>query len=199
GDPHERRHLGDGQELHPRQVPLGARRPAHDLTPRGCRRPARQAFHQHRTVTDGIYATFRAIWSARAACGPGSACGPGRLGPGLTRTRAHSDRSATTGSSLPARCAGTTPAATPTATETPNARATDHQVTTAGTGDVAATTSAAATPNPSPATPPTPVSSTASSRNCTAMSRGRAPTALRRPISRNRSRTDTSTMLATPT
>ena len=54
-------------------------------------------------------------------------------------------------------------------------------------------------PSAMPMTPPIVVSSTASSRNCTPMSRGRAPTALRRPISLVRSRTETSMMLETPT
>ncbi len=48
-------------------------------------------------------------------------------------------------------------------------------------------------------TPPTTHSSTASMRNCSRMSRCRAPSALRSPISRVRSRTLTSMMLETPT
>ena len=87
----------------------------------------------------------------------------------------------------------------PTAAETPNASASDHQVIAAGIGENASTSSAVPTPSAIPVRPPTEVSSTASSRNCTPMSRGRAPTALRRPISRVRSRTETSMMLETPT
>ena len=50
-----------------------------------------------------------------------------------------------------------------------------------------------------PISPPTTQSSTASMRNCSRMSRCRAPSALRSPISRVRSRTLTSMMFETPT
>src|SRR3954452_24836609 len=69
-------------------------------------------------------------------------------------TPVYSVRSATTGSSFPARCAGTTPKMMPTPTDTPNASASDHQVTAAGTGDSQPTSSADPTPNAMPSTPP---------------------------------------------
>lgn len=53
---------------------------------------------------------------------------------GSRPTRPYSWRSASTGSSRPARRAGHTPKKTPTATETPRARATDQPVTIAGMG-----------------------------------------------------------------
>ena len=74
----------------------------------------------------------------------------------------------------------------------------DHQAMTAGSGETAATSSADPTPRPMPIRPPTTQSSTASMRNCSRMSRCRAPSALRSPISRVRSRTLTSMMFETP-
>ena len=53
--------------------------------------------------------------------------------------RTHSVRSATTGSSRPARRAGATPKKMPTAADTANASTGDHQAMTAGSGDTAAT------------------------------------------------------------
>ena len=88
----------------------------------------------------------------------------------------------------------------PTAALTVKASAGDHQEITAGSWSNAADRpSDPPTPSAMPITPPIVVSSTASSRNCSVMSRVRAPTALRRPISRVRSRTLTSMMLLTPT
>src|SRR5262245_6192653 len=54
-------------------------------------------------------------------------------------------------------------------------------------------------PNPIPTTPPIKHSTTASLRNCRKMSPGSAPTAMRRPISRVRSVTETSMMFMIPT
>ena len=60
-------------------------------------------------------------------------------GPTPRLRRSYSVREARrTGSSRPARWAGTTPKTMPTAAETPNASASDHQVIAAGTGDSAA-------------------------------------------------------------
>ena len=50
-----------------------------------------------------------------------------------------------------------------------------------------------------PINPPAKVKTSASNRNCTRMCRGRAPRALRRPISRVRSVTETSMIFITPT
>ena len=49
-----------------------------------------------------------------------------------------------------------------------------------------------------PIDPPTRLSTTASTRNCSSTSRPRAPIAMRRPISRVRSVTDTSMMFMMP-
>ena len=86
-------------------------------------------------------------------------------------------------------------------TDTPNARASDHQAITAGSGDQ---------PVGEHRTPPTPSADPDHAadrgeqhRLDAGTGRGRraarAPSALRRPISRVRSRTDTSMMLETPT
>ena len=56
-----------------------------------------------------------------------------------------------------------------------------------------------ATPTTTPMTPPSSDSVVASVRNCRTMSRRKAPTALRTPISRVRSVTETSMMFITPT
>ena len=53
-------------------------------------------------------------------------------------------------------------------------------------------------PKAMPSRPPTALTTTASTRNCDRMSPARAPTALRRPISRVRSVTDTSMMFMMP-
>jgi len=53
-------------------------------------------------------------------------------------------------------------------------------------------------PSPMPIRPPNMLSSDDSARNCTRMSRRRAPRALRRPISRVRSVTDTSMIFMMP-
>ncbi len=55
-----------------------------------------------------------------------------------------------------------------------------------------------ATPIAMPAMPPVTLSSTASARNCSSTCRRRAPIAMRRPISRVRSVTDTSRMFMMP-
>ena len=55
-----------------------------------------------------------------------------------------------------------------------------------------------ASPTAMPMSPPRRDSVSASTRNCARMSRPRAPTALRMPISRVRSRTDTSMMFMIP-
>src|SRR6266545_3160312 len=69
----------------------------------------------------------------------------------------------------------------------------------AGTGEKRPTSRAATTPSRIPTIPPLTVRATASSRNWRSTSRVRAPTALRRPISRVRSDTLTSMMFITPT
>lgn len=53
-------------------------------------------------------------------------------------------------------------------------------------------------PQATPTKPPLKQSATASSRNCTMIARPVAPTALRRPISRVRSLTETSMMFMIP-
>ena len=56
----------------------------------------------------------------------------------------------------------------------------------------------AANPTPMPMAPPAPLNTIASTRNCSSMSTSRAPTAIRSPISRVRSVTDTSMMFMMP-
>ena len=92
-----------------------------------------------------------------------------------------------------------TPQKMPTPAETAKASTGDHQAISAGSGETASTNSEAPTPSPIPTRPPTTQSMTASIRNCSSTSRCRAPSALRSPISRVRSRTLTSMMLETPT
>src|SRR5271169_2185793 len=66
-------------------------------------------------------------------------------------------------------------------------------------GQIAGITQTTIAPVRMPITPPTAVSMIASSVNCNRMSRLRAPTALRTPISRVRSVTLTNIMFITPT
>ena len=69
----------------------------------------------------------------------------------------------------------------------------------ASSGSAVTSHDAAAPEQRCPTTPPSRQSTTASTRNCRRMSRARAPTAMRRPISRVRSVTDTSMMFMMPT
>src|ERR1019366_5806017 len=110
-----------------------------------------------------------------------------------TRTH-HSARSAVIGSSRAARRAGYTPNSTPTDAPSVTATSTDHPVIRAGSGETAATSSANPQPLSTPSTPPVVASTIASARNWRSMSRERAPTAFRIPISRVRSETDISMM-----
>ena len=66
----------------------------------------------------------------------------------------HSHRRASMGSKLAARSAGYSPEPIPTAMETPNARMTDHMVTTVDQPADAATTLEMMTPTATPISPP---------------------------------------------
>src|SRR5438046_8381706 len=103
------------------------------------------------------------------------------------RMQLHSARNATTGSSRAARAAGYTPNRTPTVAPSASATATDHVVTRAGSGESRSTSAAMAAPPSTPRRPPSSASVTDSARNWRRMSRRRAPTDLRMPISRVRS------------
>src|ERR1019366_2949851 len=106
----------------------------------------------------------------------------------------HSALSAVIGSSRAARRAGYTPNRTPIVAPSRRATSTDHPVMRAGSGETAATSSANPQPPITPSTPPVVAKAIASARNWRSMSRERAPTALRMPISRVRSETDISMM-----
>src|SRR5437016_1403050 len=103
-------------------------------------------------------------------------------------------RRAAIGSSRAARVAGYTPATIPT----PPPRATptriDQGATAAGSGVSAATAPASPMPRTTPPVAPAVASVAASTRNCRRMSRRRAPSDLRIPISRVRSATAISMM-----
>src|SRR5438309_10658389 len=103
-------------------------------------------------------------------------------------------RRAAIGSSRAARVAGYTPATIPT----PPPRATptriDQGATAAGSGVSAATAPASPMPRTTPPEAPAVASGVASTRNCRRMSRRRAPSDLRIPISRVRSATAISMM-----
>src|ERR1700674_969826 len=84
------------------------------------------------------------------------------------------------------------PKTSPTAAEATKANIDQYNDMVAGSdGNTAGTIVVMSAPSKSPITPPTAVSMTASSVNCTRMSRLRAPMALRTPISRVRSVTET--------
>src|SRR5437870_1792064 len=103
-------------------------------------------------------------------------------------------RSAAIGSSRAARVAGYTPATIPTPAPRTTPTRIDQGATAAGSGVVAATILASAIPMPTPPAAPTTASVVASTRNWLRMSRRRAPSDLRIPISRVRSATAMSMM-----
>src|SRR6185312_2813537 len=103
--------------------------------------------------------------------------------------RGHSALSATMGSSRDARLAGYTPAAMPTPMPSPIPTTTDQGATAAGRGVSALTTKASVSPNPMPSSAPAADSVADSTTNWARMSRRRAPSAFRMPISRVRSLT----------
>src|SRR3989442_15006577 len=103
-------------------------------------------------------------------------------------------RSAAIGSSRAARVAGYTPATIPTPAPRTTPTRIDQGATAAGSGVVAATMLASAIPMPTPPAAPTTASVVASTRNWLRMSRRRAPSDLRIPISRVRSATAMSMM-----
>jgi len=103
------------------------------------------------------------------------------------------------GSRRAAFMAGQRPKNRPTLVATTKPATTDQSGTVEGKlGTKARMRKLSRQPTVIPITPPEPVSTTASSRNCQAMSRRRAPIALRTPISRVRSVTETSMMSITP-
>src|SRR5262249_30930275 len=108
--------------------------------------------------------------------------------------RHHSRLSASMGSSLAARIAGYRPKNSPTRAVIPIPITTDHVSTDAGSGDTLLMTIAKMDPRIVPITPPKVESVIDSVRICHTMSRRRAPSALRRPISRVRSLTTISMM-----
>ena len=112
------------------------------------------------------------------------------------------ERSATIGSSLPARIAGYVPKTTPTKVENPTATETinNHGI---GAGPSSPETTpyasnTAAMPSTIPVPPPISERISASIKNWVVMSRPAAPIALRMPISRVRSVTETSMMFMIP-
>src|SRR4029078_2985459 len=106
----------------------------------------------------------------------------------------HSALSASIGSSRDARLAGYTPAAMPTLTPSTTATRMDQGATAAGNGVTAFTTNARAMPSPIPKAAPTAESVADPTTNWARMSRRRAPSAFRMPISRVRSLTAISMM-----
>src|SRR5690606_14485801 len=116
----------------------------------------------------------------------------------------HWYRRASIGRSRDARWAGYPPAMSPMIKLIVNANTIENG-STAGAGksgmscgSTIAPVTASPTPSAIPTSPPSPDRKTDSSRNCSRITRGRAPIALRMPISRVRSVTVTSMMLATP-
>src|SRR5438128_4543279 len=110
----------------------------------------------------------------------------------------HSYLNASTGSSLAARPAGTTPKISPIAIETAHATTALHTGTRASNWSAALSSSPIESPSRMPSTPPISVSVAASTRNCHRISRRVAPMALRTPISRVRSVTETIMIAMTP-
>ncbi len=86
----------------------------------------------------------------------------------------------------------------PMEAEKPRPSANDHQGSDTGKPDTRFTSKPMALPISTPSKPPTLVSTAASMRNCTRISRRRAPMALRTPISRVRSVTEIVMMAITP-
>src|SRR3989449_7814492 len=113
-------------------------------------------------------------------------------------TSVHSYLNASTGSSLAARPAGTTPKISPIAIETAHATTALHTGTRASNWSAALSSSPIESPSRMPSTPPINVSVAASTRNCHKISRRVAPMALRTPISRVRSVTETIMIAMTP-
>src|SRR5882672_1043066 len=103
-------------------------------------------------------------------------------------------RKAAIGSSRAARLAGYTPATMPTPAPSTTPTRIDQGATAAGSGVVAATAAASPIPTATPPAAPPVASITASTRNWRRMSRRRAPSDLRIPISRVRSATAISMM-----
>src|SRR3989338_3513446 len=103
---------------------------------------------------------------------------------------------ASMGSRREARMAGATPKITPTKVENPKDKITDHQGTVVVKN--LPIINEITTPKIMPITPPNPDKVIASIKNWFRMSEGRAPTALRRPISRVLSVTDTSMIFIMP-
>ncbi len=103
------------------------------------------------------------------------------------------------GSSRAALTAGQRPKVSPTPTAVPKAISTQVGCRRAGNGEKALIRKARPPPMPMPRRPPAPVRVMASVRNCQRMSRRVAPRALRTPISRVLSVTETSMMFISPT
>src|SRR2546425_1005824 len=97
-----------------------------------------------------------------------------------------------------ARPAGTTPKISPIAIETAHATTALHSGTRAWNWSAALSSSPIESPSRMPSTPPINVSVAASTRNCHRISRRVAPRALRTPISRVRSVTETIMIAMTP-
>src|SRR5438552_5121942 len=110
----------------------------------------------------------------------------------------HSYLNASTGSSFAARPAGTTPKISPIAIETAHATTALHTGTRASNWSAAFSSSPVDSPSRMPSTPPSNVRVAASTRNCHRISRRVAPMALRTPISRVRSVTETIMIAMTP-
>src|ERR1017187_6819044 len=111
----------------------------------------------------------------------------------------HSWRKAAMGSRRAAFTAGQRPKNRPTLVATPNPATTLHSGTVEGRlGTNVRIATESSQPARMPIRPPDAVRVMASSRNCQTISLRRAPTALRTPISRVRSVTDTSMMFITP-
>ena len=110
----------------------------------------------------------------------------------------YSRRSASTGSSRAARLAGIRPNTSPIATLTAQASATLQSGAAASSPSPILSKAPAPSPTAMPIVPPRSVSVPASTRNCQMISRRVAPTAMRRPISRVRSVTETIMIAITP-
>src|SRR5215510_7660716 len=106
----------------------------------------------------------------------------------------YSKRSATIGSRLAARWAGYRPNEIPANPANAQAKTIAQGLISTGQPACHAMAIAAATPKTDPAKPPAKARVSASIRNCRPISRRRAPTAIRKPISRVRSVTETSMM-----
>src|SRR5262249_41247556 len=107
-------------------------------------------------------------------------------------SRAHSRRSACIGGISDAFRAGNVPKLRPTVIAIPSETRSASHGTPTFQAVLNATTLEPLTPNTNPPIHPASANSVASNRNCIRMSRGCAPTAIRRPISRDRSLTDIS-------